>query len=207
MKNIFLYPFYILIHPFETIDDLYYYRKKAVSVYVSMLVLLLWVVVTIIKFEATGYLYNPDYFEGVSIYNVLIQTILVFSLWVVANWGFCEMIDGSASFKEIWVLSAYCLMPYILMTLINTLISNVLIQQEYFYIAWLNYIGIGWTAILIIASLKTFHGFFLPKTLGSIAITFIGMLSIVFIGILAYSLYQQLLFTFRTIYYEIILRI
>ncbi len=207
MKHPMYYAMNILLHPIDTINELCAYRKKAISYSCSFLVLALWIIVTILKFEWTGFLYNPDYFIGVSIYNVLVQTVVVFILWVGVNWALCAIVYGDATFKEIWVISSYALIPYIVLTFFNILCSNVLIQGEVFFMTWIRVIALGWSISVLTYGLKIFHNYSLGTTIKSMLLTIVGMFIVVFLGILAFSLVQQIYFTVKTIFFEIILRV
>lgn len=207
MRSAVYYPLNILLHPVDTINELCAYRKKTISFTCSCVILALWIIVTILKFEWTGFLYNPNYFVGVSIYNVLVQTIIAFILWVIVNWALCSIVYGDATFKEIWVISAYALIPYIAINFVNVLLSNILIQQEAFFITWLNVIAVGWSLILLTYSLKTFHNYSVSTTVKSMILTVVGMFIVVFLGVLTFSLVQQIYFTAKTIFFEIVLRL
>ena len=58
----------------------------------------------------------------------------IFLLYVVCNWAMCTLFDGEGSMKNIFIVTAYSLIPYICGRLIGTLLSHILIRDEYIFI-------------------------------------------------------------------------
>ena len=74
-----------VFHPFEGFEDLRW--KKGGSVLYASIVVLLWFVAEIVHDNLVGYQFavtNPKMF---SIVPYLVQTIVLFLVWVIGNWS------------------------------------------------------------------------------------------------------------------------
>jgi hypothetical protein len=127
-------------------------------------------------------------------------------LFVVSNWTFCVLMDGKATFKEIWIFTSYSLLPYILLHSAAIILSNVLTREEDIFLSFLTMVGIIWSLILLINGFINFHEYSLSKAIGSLTLTVLGMLLISFLIFLLYSLFQQVISNLLTIYNEILFR-
>ena len=103
--------------------------------------------------------------------------------------------------------SAYSLVPYIVCTFIAVIFSNVLVQDESIWITAIQYLGIGWSVILMVQAMRAVHQYSFGKTLASIIGTIIAMLLILFLAILLLSLFQQVYVFGYSVYTEIMYRI
>jgi hypothetical protein len=73
------------------------------------------VLVLIMRRQLTGFLVNTN---EISDMNILIQfsyVILPFIVWCVSNWSITTLIDGEGSFKDIYITTAYALLPLIIL--------------------------------------------------------------------------------------------
>ncbi|NCU25252.1 hypothetical protein EOM86_00855 [Candidatus Nomurabacteria bacterium] len=197
------YPFKVLFHPFEAFEDLKY--RKVYSYRASLIILMIWVIAKIFERQLTGFAFNYNRSDEFNIFMTLGGTVFIFILWSAANWAICTLFDGEGSFKEIWVASSYALTPYILSVLISTFLSNYIIHEEGVFIGWLVYVGIVWSAMLMIGAIKSVHQYEISKTILSIVFTIAGIAISLFILIMFLSLVQQLVVFITSVFNEIIL--
>ena len=97
--------------------------------------------------------------------------------------------------------------PYIAQIYINTILSHVLVRDEYIFIQAVSIIGTGWTVILIFSAIKAVHQYSFMKTVFAIILTIAAMLIILFLLVLLLSLLQQVYVFGYSIYTEIAYRI
>ncbi|MDF2674740.1 MAG: repeat containing protein [Clostridiales bacterium] len=197
--------FYTMFHPFHGFDDLK--RKKSGSVVLSNVILVIFFISAILNRQLTGFIFNPYRIDKLNVLTLLPGTIILFAVWVICNWAFCSLLDGSGTFKEIWIVSAYSLVPYILFTSITIFLSNFITIEGAVFLNWIFKIGQVWSIILIILGLREIHQYTLKKTLMSIVLTIVGILIVVFLTLLSFSLYNQVATFIKTIYREIIYRL
>ena len=115
--------------------------------------------------------------------------------------------NNISAFKKIFIYSAYALVPYIVCTFIAVILSNVLIRDESIWIVAVQWLGMGWSIILMIQAMRAAHQYSFGKTLVSMVGTVIVMLLILFLAVLLISLFQQLYVFIYQIYTEILYRV
>lgn len=123
---------HVVTHPFEGFEDLRW--KKGGSMKIS------WFIVFLLFFSVLAYnrMYGFQYYVSYDkIFNLvpyIFQSIVIFLTWVVANWSMCTLFDGEGTMKNIFINTAYALVPYIVGSLLCTFLSHFLIQDEYIFI-------------------------------------------------------------------------
>ncbi|MCL2433464.1 MAG: YIP1 family protein, partial [Clostridia bacterium] len=158
---------------------------------------------TLFTQQYTGFIFNPYRAEQLSIPTIFFLTYGVFFVWVVANMCVCTLNDGEGRFVDVWVHSAYALVPYVAFTVIGTLASRVLILEEASLYSIFSSVGFLWSAFLMFLGLKNAHQFTLGKTVASIILTLIGIIIIVFVILLAFVLMSKITEFISTIAAEI----
>ena len=194
-----------IFHPVEGFEDLRW--KKKGSMKIALIIVLLLFVSMVFNRQLTGFQFNKAYVKVFNVVPLIVQSVVYFFTWVLGNWSICTLLDGEGTLKKICIYSAYALVPYIACTFIAVLLSNVVVQEESVWIYAIQYLGLGWSVILMIQAMKAVHQYSFGKTLLSILGTFIAMLIILFLVILLLSLFQQVYVFVYSIYTEITYRI
>ena len=198
------WPFYLVRHPFEGFEDLRW--KKGYNMKVALVVVLAFFISTVIQARMTGFLFNTEFAKVFNIIPYVSSTILLFFVWVIANWSLCTLFNGEGTMRAICCASAYALVPYLLSMLINTAASNVLLPREGQFLSFIAIVGIGWSVVMMISALKAIHQYSVPKTLLSVVLTLLAMVIILFVVVLLVALFQQIFIFFYTIYTELLYR-
>jgi len=194
-------PFIILSHPMEGLEEMRFNKRG--SMLIANLILCAFFITTIISQQYTGFIFNGYRPENLNIITVFMMTFALFGLWVVSNMAVCTLNDGEGTFSDVWINSAYALVPYILFTLLGVLISNFVVQRESVFFTAMPTIGLLWSGALLFLALRTAHQFTMGKTVGSVILTLIGMLIVVFMLLLTFALVQKMIGFITTIYSEI----
>lgn len=198
------WPFYIMAHPFEGFEDLRW--KKAYSMPVAMVIVVLFFIIAVCDQLMTGFLFNENYVKIFNIVPIVIRTIILFFTWVIGNWALCTLFDGEGTMKNICVTTAYALVPMLIGQVVNIILSNCLLRTESAFITFVSYLTILWTAILLISGMKTVHQYSIPKTLLFMFITIFAMVVIIILLVLLVSLFQQVYVFVYSIYTELLYR-
>ena len=199
MKKV-AFPLYVTIHPVEGFEELVW--NKALSVPASIVVLALWFVAAVFERQLTGFSHNTNNPNTLNVLYVMIRTGGVFCLWVLANRLLSTVLDGRGDFRDIWVVSSYALVPYVLLSLLVTGLSNLLVQDEQVFLSWLRSIGWGWSAALMISAIKSVHEFSFPRSVWACFLSLIGIVLVVFVMLLMVSLFTQVYVFVRTVVSE-----
>ena len=141
--------------------------------------------------------------------SMKVALVIVFLLFVymVADRQLTGFQFNDAYVKVFNVYSAYALVPFIVCGFIGVLMSNVLVQEESIWLTAINWLGIGWSVVLMIQAMRAAHQYSFGKTIVSMIFTVVAMLLILFLAILLLSLFQQVYVFGYSIYTEIAYRI
>ena len=93
--------------------------------------------------------------------------------------------DGEGTIKNIFVSVAYSMVPYMIMAPIAIVLSYVLTQNEAFLITLVWYIGILWSAALVILSILNVHNYTFKQTVKNVLLTlFFAIVALILVAIL-----------------------
>lgn len=196
---------HVIVHPFEGFEDLRW--KKKGSMMIAFVIVCLLFIQQIAYSRLYGFQYYSDYDKIFNIVPYIFKSFILFGVWVVANWAMCTLFDGEGSMKNIFIYSAYALVPYIAGYLIGTVLSHFLIKDEYIFIQAFEILGTCWSFVLIISAMKAVHQFSLGKTLALILLTILAMVAMLFLLVLLLTLFQQVLIFVFSIYTELSYRL
>lgn len=186
----FHYPFYCLVHPFVGYTDLKERRKE--SFFAANVLLVLFVIVSILQRQVTGFAFNENRTDQFHLLFTLISTLGVFAAFVLCNWSITTILDGKGRLKEIWCYCAYALVPYILGTAVVILLSNLLTTDEAAFLTMAQWIVTVWTGLSLLMALKEVHMYTLGRTILTVLLTLAGLVIILIVCALCYTILSQL---------------
>lgn len=198
------WPFYVARHPFEGFEDVRW--KKAYHTKVSLIIVLCLFLVTVAARLMTGFLHQTVFEKVFTIVPLFSSSVLIFFIWVVGNWSLCTLFDGEGKMQQIMCVTAYALVPYIISQVLYILASNVLVRNEGTILSFISYIGILWSAVLLISAIKAVHQYTMPKTLLVMVFSIVAMVIIILVLILLVALFQQVVMFVYSIYTELMYR-
>ncbi|MBQ5319640.1 MAG: YIP1 family protein [Oscillospiraceae bacterium] len=192
---------HVVTHPFEGFEDLRW--KKAGSMRIAIFIVFMLFFQQVAYSRLYGFQYYSDYDKVFNIVPYIFKSFIIFGTWVVANWAMCTLFDGEGTMKNIFINSAYALIPYIAGYLIGTVMSHFLIKDEYVFIQSIEIIGTCWTFVLLISGIKAVHQFSFGKTIALMLLTIVAMIAILFLLVLLLTLFQQVIIFILSIYTEL----
>ena len=197
-------PFAFLAHPIECAEEMK--LKKSGSLAYAVLVLLVWMAVTFASYSLTGFRFNQNDPDQMNVFFLFLGTIPLFAVWVTANWGVSTLADGKGRYKEIFIGSAYALIPYIGASVLAIALSHMLTISEGVYITWVMAAGYIWSGVVMLGVLSGLHEYTFTKTVGSTLLTILGVLVVTFLVFLVFSLIQQAVMFVYSIVNEMLYR-
>lgn len=197
-------PLHILTHPIQGFTE--FKNEKKGKMWVSVTILLLYVLVEILAYQYEGIVTNTNNPQNFNSIRILIYGILPPVILAIANWSVTTLLDGKGKMKEIFMMICYSLVPIILINILNIVLSNVLTSDEAQFITLLTIIGWVLTGFMVFMGLVVIHEYGMGKTLWSIILTVLATLIIAFLALLVFDLAQQIYGFVYSLYKEITTR-
>lgn len=197
-------PLHILTHPIQGFTE--FKSEKKGKMWVSVTILLLYVLVEILAYQYEGIVTNTANPQNFNSIRILIYGVLPPVILAIANWSVTTLLDGKGKMKEIFMMICYSLVPIILINILNIVLSNVLTSDEAQFITLLTIIGWVLTGFMVFMGLVVIHEYGMGKTLWSIILTVLATLIIAFLALLVFDLAQQIYGFVYSLYKEITTR-
>lgn len=199
------YPLHVVLHPFGGFEDMKFERKY--SMWFANITLLLFCVFSIVRTLEMGFAFNYTRIESFNLLHQLASTLGIFVLWVIVNANICNLMDSKGKTSEVWMVSAYALLPIAFVTLPVTFISHFITIPEIAFLDIADTVAKGWSAVMLLMGLKAVHQYTLKKTIGTILLSLFGMALAVLLMVMVYSLFRQLYMFVNTVFNEIMFRL
>lgn len=197
----FKYSLYVMTHPFDGFWDLKH--EKRGSIKAGNIILILLIITLMMKRQLTGFLFNPNdpltFNPFVEIGNVY----LPFIMWCVSNWCLTTLMDGEGSFKDIYMASAYAMMPMIVINLFTLIISHFLNSDTAALYYLLNTIAVIWMGALLFFGLIVVHQYSFGKALLTAVFIIVGIAIIIFISLMFFKVVENITQFIASLVYEI----
>ena len=197
----YLYPFYICLHPRDGFLELKA-NKKGSSVVVSIIVAA-WLLVEMFYRTATGYDMNTFEAADTSLLRTSVITVMIFFMVCISNWCFCTLLDGKGRLKDICVVAANALVPYIIVRFLTTCGSWILAGDEQVFLTYAVVVSEIWAFFIAFSGLEEIHEYSFAKTILAIFLTVVGLIIILFLSLMLVMLFQQFYFFVLSLIYEI----
>ena len=204
IRDSLLYSFHVIFHPFDGFWCAQ--REGKGDVRAASIIIAVVTAVSILSRDLTGFIFRTSLTDDNNLAADLLSVILPVLLWCVANWSVTTLMDGEGSFKDIYIATAYALVPQVLVDIPMLLLSQVLVREEGRIYQALAMLGIVWTGLLLFTGLMTIHQHSFFKTLTTVLIAVVAMAAILFLVLLLFALIQQLVNFLYVFYKEIDLR-
>ena len=198
------WPFHIMMHPFEGYENLRW--KKAGSMKVAWAIVILYFLVQVCDKLFTGFVYNTYTERVFNVVPTFIQTIVLFIAWAVGNWAVGTFLNGEGSMKNIFIFSAYALVPKIIGDIVCIGMSNIILANEEIFMNLIKILFTAWSVLLMFMAIKVVHQYKFGENIGAIILTIFAIFVMLFLLVLLLSIFQKLYVFCATIYTEIVYR-
>lgn len=197
--------FDMLKHPIDNFYDLKVGTKGSVlsAAVIYIAVTLVFVVDTLFR----GYLFAPENLSDLSIFPVLIMFIVPLGLFIVGNSMVASINDGEGSFKNIFVITAYSLSPYLIITPFVVIASYGVTFNESFILDLIWFVGVAWSAVTLFIGIMRTHDYNFGETVKNILITVFFMLMAVVAAAIMYVMWNALISFIKSVLVEVDFRV
>lgn len=198
------YSLHMLKNPYDTCYGIK--RENKASWLSAIIVLCIFFVEYVLGKYFSGFLFRtmPD-----GVYELLNDVVMVFGVFLlltVCCYLVCTIREGEARFKDLFIGFAYALAPMLIFQPISLALTNVLTYNEQFFITLINFVSIGWTALLVVLTLMYMNDYSFKQTLVTIIITAFTVLIMVCLMFVIYVLVSQLIDFVVSVYGEVVYR-
>jgi len=198
------WPFRILIHPVNALQEIKYENKGSVGL--SFLILAVLFFSQVYSFLQKGFIFNYNIPEKLDIRFEFALSVLPVLLWCVANWSMSTLMDGEGKFREIFITTSYAAMPMVVTLVPVAIISGFMTVEESTFLSFLNIITTGWIAVILFLSGMIIHQYSFWKTIASMLLTVFVIAVILFLGVLVFSLFLDFYSFVATVTLELFFR-
>lgn len=192
------YAFHIITHP---VDGFWCAKaEKRANMRSAWFILFFVILTTLLSSRLTGFCFSGEDNDN-NILTQILGVLIPLFMWCIANWCITTLLDGKGTMKDIFILTVYSLVPFVLLQMLMIVLSNVLTLEEAQLYGILNILSLVWSALLMFIGLIVVHEYTIKKAVLTIIIAIIGMAAMAFLFILFFSLIQQFI-NFSYIFYK-----
>ena len=195
---------FVIFHPFKGFWELKAEKRGTVGAATSVLTAL--IAVYILRYQFTGFVLNYNEPNEMNVFMQISYVLFPFLVWCTANWSVTTLMDGEGTFRDIYIASAFALVPLLIINIPQLILSQVLVEDELVIYTLLDSAAMIWTTFLMIVALMTVHQYSMPRTIATAAITVVTMIVILVILLLFFSLLSQVWAFVRLLYFELFQR-
>lgn len=196
---------HILRHPIYGVWDMK--REKTGRYRDGLILLLLAIAAVTFNRQVRAFIFNEQYNVPLNIIRESSIVVLPVLLFSVSNWAVTTLAEGKGSFRDIFMVTCYSLMPMIIFQVLSPMISHLMTLNELVYLQLIDGFGYGWSLVMLILGIREIHEYTGGKMVSTTLLTIVGAAIMVFIALLFFSLLQELGGFVYSLYREFSLRI
>lgn len=178
-------------------------RYKQMSVWPAICIFVLMIVIRYLTILLT---HRPLQPMDISDTDLLLQIAVLIAppvTYAVSVYGVTCVMQGETEFKCIFITTAYCFVPYLIINPINILLSQVLTLEESGLYYGITVIMTLWTLILLFVALMQMNTYSFAKSVLVAVLSIIGIVLIWFVLLLAFAFTFQIVMFVREILQEL----
>lgn len=199
------YLFYTVNHPS---DGFYWIRhQERGSIGIAVLLVVLYAVAFSMNRIAASFIVNDIEPRTVNSIAELFGVLLLYLILCVGNWSITCLMEGEGRFKDILIAIGYSLLPMIVTTVLATIVSQFIAENEEAFYTILMGLGVGYSLIMMLIGIMQIHNYTFGKTLVTLFLTLVAVLIIIFLVLLVINFITQVYSFLRSIYTELIFRV
>lgn len=200
----YLSAFRVIMKPFDSFELIK--EKNYGAVWQPAVIVLLLFLTRVFNLVFGGFIFNMTEISQVNLPVEFATVISIYLLFIFANKNFCDLFEGEGTMTEVALATAYALLPYIICSCVNIVLSNVFVMREESFMGIISAIGLLWSALVGFVGLKSVHRYSFGKTVLTVLVTFLFMALIAFLLAILFLITQQLVIFVKDIYTEIVFR-
>ena len=193
-----------IVKPFDSFELLK--EKKYGAIWQPAVIVFLLFLTRVFNLVFGGFIFNLTDISRVNLPIEFATIVGIYLLFVFANKNFCDLFDGDGTMIEVALVAAYALLPYIICSLVNVVLSNLFVMREQAFMGIISAVGLIWSALVGFVGLKSIHRYSFGRTVITFLVTVLFMALIAFLLAILFLITQQLVIFIKDIYNEIVFR-
>lgn len=179
--------------PMHPMNNYYEIRKnRQGSVLGATVIYVVFFVLFMAYQTSKGFVYQLQKVEDMDIGSIVIGFLLMLGLSIICNYLVTSINDGDGTFRQIYMIPAYGLLPAMISLLTVTVVSYGMTETEAFLLTIIMLIGVVWSAITIFVGLQTVHDYTFGETVKSVIITIVFMVILAIVAIILSIMWDSL---------------
>lgn len=143
--------------------------------------------------QYTGFIFNYRDLNNLNMYTEVLTILVPFLLWTGVNWALTTLMEGKGTVRDVFIATAFALVPLVIVNIPAIAVSNLLTMQESGYYQMLSGFAILWSGFLIFSGTMVTHEYSAEKTVLTVVLIIAGMVITLFLGLLFFVLIDQVL--------------
>ncbi|MBP5331660.1 MAG: YIP1 family protein [Lachnospiraceae bacterium] len=199
------FAFYCMSHPMDGFWDLTHEKRGTYAA--ANTILFITVMVRLLSLKYTGFVIQVVNWEEINIFLYIASIIFPLSLFVVGNWALTTLFDGKGRLGQVYMATCYGMLPYSVVMIPITILSNFVTVDEAQFYTTLNTISLVYAGILIVVAMGQIHEYSGAKNILFMFASLVAMLIIIFILMLFFSMISQGVAYFISLGKELLFRL
>ena len=194
-----------MTHPMDGFWDLTHEKRGTMAA--ANTILFLTVFIRVLKLKYTGFVIQVVNWERINIFLYVMSILFPLALFVLGNWGLTTLFDGKGRIGQIYMATCYGMLPYPVIQIPITLISNFVTAEESQFYTVLSSISLIYAGLLIVTAMGQIHEYSGAKNILFMVASLVAMLIIIFILMLFFSMISQGVAYFISLGKELLFRL
>lgn len=199
------YALYTMVHPFDGFWDLTHEKRGSVAAANFIVAMLLAGRLAYLRYAS--FLFNIEYWPTINIIEQCMSLLMPLCIWCVCNWGLTTLFDGKGTLRDVYMATAYALVPLVLSQWLSIPVSNLVTETERVFMTVISAVGALWSGMLAICGMMMIHDYSLKKVLLFTLMTVLSMMIVIFVILLFTTLVGDGVGYFASLYREIVFRL
>mgnify|MGYP001194405261 CR=1 FL=1 len=195
---------YILKHPIDGFTALRFEHKG--SILSALIFYFLAYVAIVISKLYTSFSFNKIIVNQVNVIMILFQFCLIVGAWIICNYLISSIYRGEGRFRDVFIGTAYALIPLIVIGIPLAIVSNVLTLSEeplYVYVKYAMYV---WVGLMFIWKVQNLHNYSVGETMANIFLSICAIAILAVLSFIVIGLSNEIIIFLRELYLEVMLR-
>lgn len=184
------YSFRVARHPIDRYYDIRVGKNG--SVIAATIMYVVFFITYMVYQTQKGFIYQYTSIEDMDMGAVVVGFFAILILFIICNYLVTSINDGDGTFKQVYMIPAYGLIPAWISMIAVIALSYVLTYNEAFILTVILIVGVGWTIASIFEGLSTVHDYTFGQTVVSIVITAVFMLIAAIVVVIVIIMWDQL---------------